>query len=39
MYPDISEYTSVPEVWCGESDFIVLDMLGGMVSFGFKSLV
>ena len=38
-YPDISGYTSVAEVWCWESDFLVLDMLGGVVSCGLKILM
>ena len=39
IYPDLGGYTSVEEVWCGESDFLVMKMLGGMVSCGLKSLV
>ena len=30
IYLDISGYTLVLEVWCGESDFLALDMLGGI---------
>ena len=39
VYPDIGVYTSLSEIWCGESDFLVLDMFGGMVSFVLKSIV
>ena len=39
IYPDIGGCTSVAEVWCGESYFLVLEMLGGMVSCGLNSLV
>ena len=39
IYPDISGCTSVAEVWCWESYFLVLEILGGVVSCGLKSLV
>ena len=39
MYPDIGGCSSVLEVWYGESYFLVLEMLGGMVYCGFKIIV
>ena len=39
IYPDIGGFNSVAEVWCGGSYFLVMEMLGGMVSCGFSSLV
>ena len=39
IYTDLGGCTSVVESWFGESDFLVLDMFRGMVSFGLNSLV
>ena len=39
IYPDLGGYNSVAEVWCGESDFIVMEMLGGMFYCVLKSLL
>ena len=39
IYSDLVGYISVEEVWCGESYFLVLEMLGVMVSCVLKSIV
>ena len=36
IYPDIGGYTSVAEVWCGESYVLVLAMLGGCSYLGIE---
>ena len=39
IYPDLGGYTSVAEVWCEVSGFLVLYMLGCVVSCVLRSIV